>query len=102
MNKKNSIGLVILAIVATLLMLIGCADVTHVEQCIPKGEHTYGLFGGTWHGLISGPAFLGSLIWDDIAIYAINNNGSWYNFGFVGGFFTLLKVIGLGFKKLSK
>lgn len=102
MNKKSSIGLVILVIVVILLMLVGCADVTHVEQCIPKGEHTYGLFGGTWHGLISGPAFLGSLIWDDIAIYAINNNGSLYNFGFVGGFFTLLKGIGLVFKKLNK
>lgn len=102
MKRKRNIGLIILGVIVTLLILVGCADVTNVEQCIPKDEHTYGFFAGTWHGMISGPAFLGSLIWDDIAIYAINNNGAWYNFGFVGGFFTLLRVTGLIFKKLGK
>jgi hypothetical protein len=36
-------------------------------------------------------SFIGSLIWDDVAVYAINNNGGWYDFGF------LLGVGGLGF-----
>jgi hypothetical protein len=30
-------------------------------------------------------SFFGSLISDKIAMYAINNNGAWYNFGFVIG-----------------
>ena len=29
--------------------------------------------------------FIGSLFFDDIAMYAINNNGGWYDFGFVLG-----------------
>lgn len=102
MNKGRNIGLIILAIIIALFALTGCADVTHVEECIPQGEHTYGLWAGTWHGIISGPAFIGSLIWDDVAVYAINNNGGWYNFGFVGGLFTLIKFIGLVLKEKNE
>ena len=101
-NRKRNVGLIILAIVIMLFALTSCADVTHVEQCIPQGEHTYGFWGGTWHGIISGPAFFASLIWDDVAVYAINNNGGWYNFGFVGGLFTLLKGIGLTVKRIKR
>lgn len=90
MNKK----ILTLLILATL-MISGCADVTDVDACILEGEHTYGFWGGTWHGMISGPSFIGSLIWDDISIYAINNNGAWYDFGFIGGLFFILKLIGL-------
>jgi hypothetical protein len=39
------------------------------------------------------PSFIGSIIWDDVAIYAVNNNGGWYDFGFIGGFWLMLKVI---------
>jgi hypothetical protein len=28
-----------------------------------------------------------------VAVYAVNNNGSWYDFGFVGGFFIMIRVI---------
>ena len=42
--------------------------------------------------MIMFPSFIGSLIWDDIAVYAVHNNGAWYNFGFVGGFFSMLKI----------
>jgi len=78
-----------------LLLLVGCADVSHVQECLPEAEHTYGFWGGTWHGMITFPSFIGSIIWDDVAVYAVNNNGAWYNFGFVGGFFFILKLIGL-------
>jgi hypothetical protein len=47
-------------------------------------------------------SFIGSLFSDDIAIYAVNNNGAWYNFGFIGGFFVLLKLIGFTFKIVTK
>lgn len=77
----------------TLLIMTGCADVSHVQYLDPT-EHTYGFWGGTWHGMIMIPSFIGSLIWDDVAVYAVNNNGAWYDFGYVGGFFFMLKLIG--------
>lgn len=89
MKRITIIGLALLAIA----LLTGCADVTHVEQCIPVGEHTYGFWGGVWHGAISQIAFFGSLFDNDIAVYARNNNGGWYDFGFVGGFGITLRVI---------
>lgn len=85
MKNKNLFGIVTIFIVS-LFLLTGCADVSHVQECLPPTEHTYGFWGGTWHGMIMVPSFIGSLIWDDVAIYAVNNNGTWYNFGFVGGF----------------
>jgi uncharacterized membrane protein len=45
-------------------------------------------FSGFWHGIIFPFAFIGSLFDSDIAIYAVNNSGGWYDFGFwlgVGG-----------------
>ena len=73
-----------------IFLLVVCADVSDITYNNPD-EHVYGFWGGTWHGMIMFPSFIGSLIWDDVAVYAVNNNGAWYNFGFVGGFFTLLK-----------
>ncbi len=70
-----------------LLLLSGCADNQEVQECV-KG-HVYGFWGGLWHGLIAPFDFIGMLIWDDVAVYAPNNNGGWYAFGFllgVGGF----------------
>ena len=78
--------------VFTLLLMTGCADVSHIQYLNPS-EHVYGFWGGTWHGMIMVPSFIGSLIWDDVAIYAVNNNGGWYDFGFIGGFWLMLKGI---------
>ncbi|HOP12418.1 MAG TPA: hypothetical protein PLH09_00460 [Lentimicrobium sp.] len=35
--------------------------------------------------MIAPVSFTGSLISDSIAMYAVNNNGGWYDFGFVPG-----------------
>jgi hypothetical protein len=48
------------------------------------------------------PDFLMSLFYDDVTVYATNNNGVWYNFGFVGGLGITLKVIGSIIKALNK
>lgn len=95
MKRETVAGLLILALVLIVsLLMSSCADVSHVQECLPVTEHTYGFWGGTWHGIIMVPSFIGSLIWDDIAIYAVNNNGGWYDFGFIGGFFFMLRIIG--------
>ena len=86
---KKRILVVIIALLAAMLFT-GCADVAHVTFTNPD-EHVYGFWGGTWHGMIMFPSFIGSLIWDDVAVYAVHNNGAWYDFGFVGGFFITLR-----------
>jgi hypothetical protein len=88
---KNRIFTILLVLLVAMLT-ISCADVAQVQFPNPD-EHIYGFWGGTWHGMIMFPSFIGSLIWDDIAVYAVHNNGAWYNFGFVGGFFVVLKFV---------
>lgn len=64
-------------------MLSGCADTVSFEQAdqLTKVGFWYGL----WHGMILPFAWIGSLFSDEIAIYAIYNNGGWYDFGFIIG-----------------
>lgn len=90
---KKTITLFIL-LVTVILFLTGCADTVQVQECINSTEHVYGFWGGTWHGMIMPFSFIGSLFSDSIAVYAVSNNGGWYNFGFVGGFWAVLKLIG--------
>lgn len=96
MKKK----LLILSVFATIAFLIvGCATPPDVQKCIPEGEHIYGFWGGTWHGMIMVFSFIGELLFNDkIRVYASNNNGAWYDFGFIGGFFLVWKFI-FGFLK---
>ena len=44
-----------------------------------------GFWGGLWHGLIAPFTFLISLFAEGVSIYEINNNGRWYEFGFLLG-----------------
>lgn len=78
-------------------LFVSCADKIIVNNCLPLTEPA-GFWKGTWHGMTMFPSFIGSLIWDDIAVYAVHNNGGWYDFGFVGGFFIMLRF----FVKLIK
>ena len=67
-----------------LILSVSCAGVEpNVAECLTG--HTYGFWGGLWHGTIAPISFLGSLFMDDVAIYATNNNGNWYVFGFAFG-----------------
>lgn len=83
------------------LFIFSCAKHVDVKECLPMEEPS-GFWSGTWDGMIMVPSFIGSLIWDDVAIYAVNNNGAWYDFGFIGGFFTLLKLISYIIKRITE
>lgn len=74
--------LILIAFIA--LSLSGCADVQPKVKDHVEG-HEYGFWGGLWHGIISPVSFFGKLFSDEIDVYAINNNGRWYCFGFVLG-----------------
>lgn len=44
-----------------------------------------GFLGGLWHGLIAPITFVVSLFVSGVSIYETNNNGRWYEFGFLIG-----------------
>jgi hypothetical protein len=44
-----------------------------------------GFWGGLWHGMIAPITFLVSIFVDGVSIYETNNNGRWYEFGFMLG-----------------
>ena len=79
MSKKL---LILLALSVTVSLLTGCADVTVVPKEVVVNSHIYGFWGGLWHGLVLPFSFFGQLFSDNIAMYAVANNGGWYNFGF--------------------
>jgi len=61
----------------------GCADTVAVDECVTGDPH--GFWGGLIHGLITPFSFIVSLFRDNVSVYAINNNGGWYDFGFLLG-----------------
>jgi hypothetical protein len=78
-GKTTIIGFLVIAV----LFFTACAHVTPITDCV-NGE-PYGFLGGLWHGIIAPFSFVCSLFMDDVAMYAVNNNGGWYDFGFVLG-----------------
>jgi len=78
-------GLAIVCI--TLLALTGCADTVAFSEAASVKK--VGFWHGLWHGMIFPIAWVVSLFSESTAVYAIYNNGGWYDFGFflgVGGF----------------
>ena len=54
-----------------------------------------GFLAGLWHGLIFPIAWLVSLFASNSAIYAVPNNGGWYDFGYFLG----IVVFGVGARR---
>jgi hypothetical protein len=67
---------------AVVLLLLGaCAAGANAET----SSGGAGFWLGLWHGIIVPVTFLISLFTDDVNIYEVDNNGNWYDFGFVLG-----------------
>jgi hypothetical protein len=64
-------------------LISSCADVSQIDACVEA--EPYKFLGGLWHGIIAPFSFIVSLFMDEVAMYAVNNNGGWYDFGFVLG-----------------
>lgn len=73
----------IIGLVAIVFILSGCADT--VEFSNVTSMELVGFWYGLWHGSIVWFAWVGSLFSDDIALYAVYNNGGWYDYGYVMG-----------------
>lgn len=85
MKKSPALnGIVIMLFLMTLtLLLTGCANKEVITDCL-KGQ-TYGFWYGLWHGIIAPIDLIAMLFRDDVTVFAPNNNGAWYAFGFILG-----------------
>jgi hypothetical protein len=85
MKKQKSTGRIAIfgGFLVLLFLFVRCADVIPISDFVTNKP--YGFFSGLWHGFIAPLSFVGSLISDNIAMYGVNNNGGWYDFGFVLG-----------------
>ena len=85
MNLRNVFRkvAVVCSCIAIAFVIASCASVTPIDDCV--SDKPYGFWYGLWHGIIAPISFVISLFKDDVAMYAVNNNGGWYDFGFVLG-----------------
>ena len=82
----------LVAILAAALALTACAATQatgSVEAVAP------GFWLGLWHGFIFPVAFIVSLFVDNVALYAVPNNGGWYDLGYFIG----IVFLGVGARK---
>ena len=76
------------------LALAGCA--TQSAAAVAPGAPGFLL--GLWHGFIFPVAWVISLFVPEASVYAVPNNGGWYDFGYFLG----IVVFGVGARKTTK
>jgi hypothetical protein len=75
-------------------LLAGCARQA-ADGVAPEAP---GFLLGVWHGFIFPVAWILSLFLDTVAIYAVPNNGGWYDFGYFVG----IVFLGVGARSSKK
>ena len=81
------------AVFAALPALLLAACATQAPAAVEP--HAPGFLLGLWHGFIFPVAWILSLFMPDVSVYAVPNNGGWYDFGYFLG----IVVIGVGARK---
>jgi hypothetical protein len=76
--------------VAVTLFLALSACATQVPTAV--APQAPGFWLGLWHGFIFPVAWFLSLLMPEVAVYAVPNNGGWYDFGYFLG----ICVFGVG------
>jgi len=79
---------------AAALPLAACAATEASDAVAPEAP---GFLLGLWHGFIFPVAWVVSLFASNVAIYAVPNNGGWYDFGYFLG----IVVFGVGARKTT-
>ena len=72
--------------------LAACAATQAPSAVAPEAP---GFLLGLWHGFIFPIAWIVSLFVPDVSVYAVPNNGGWYDFGYFLG----IVVFGVGARK---
>jgi hypothetical protein len=80
------------AAAAAALTLSACTATQDSAAVAPTAP---GFLLGLWHGFIFPVAWVVSLFIDKVAVYAVPNNGGWYDFGYFLG----IVVFGVGARK---
>ena len=86
------------ALLALSLLASLAACARQVSSAVEHGADTPGFLLGLWHGFIFPVAWVLSLFMPDVAIYAVPNNGGWYDFGYFVG----IVFLGVGARKGGK
>jgi hypothetical protein len=94
---RRTLGLTIMGAgavfaIMALLSLTACAATQQTGAVAPNAP---GFLLGLWHGFIFPVAWVVSLFMPKVAIYAVPNNGGWYDFGYFLG----IVVFGVGARK---
>ncbi len=76
-----------IAVLVLLLTLAACAR--QAPEAVSHAADVPGFWWGLWHGFIFPFSWIGSLFRPDIAVYAVPNQGGWYDFGFFLGITVL-------------
>lgn len=77
----------------TLLLLTLAACARQASDAVAPGAS--GFLFGLWHGFIFPVAWILSLFMPDVAVYAVPNDGGWYDFGYFLG----IVVFGVGARR---
>ncbi len=91
-RSKSPLAMVVLVVLA--LLVAGCAAGANPAE--GQGANPAGFWLGLWQGLIIPITFIVSLFTDTVSIYEVNNDGNWYDFGFMLGIFIALSGAGGG------
>ena len=72
-------------IIFTMSVAVAGCTASKIDGHNLSVEIPWGFWGGLWHGLIAPLTFIISLFTDNVSMYAKNNVGGWYDFGFCLG-----------------
>jgi hypothetical protein len=73
----------VLLLTSTALLLAACA--AGPNELVDAGQDAAGFWLGLWQGLICPITFIVSLFITNVNIDEVQNNGNWYDFGFMLG-----------------
>lgn len=85
-----------LLLLPSVLALSACATLPGANGAVGTPDHTGnvdGFFSGLWHGFIMLFTFFGMLFDEPVGIYEDNNNGPWYNLGYVLGAAVFMVIV---------
>ncbi len=77
-------------------LLAACAH--RVPSAVSHADTSPGFLLGLWHGFIFPVAWVLSLFLPDVAVYAVPNQGGWYDFGYFVG----IVFLGVGSHRTRK
>jgi len=78
--KFRKLSIIFLYVFILIIVTSSCAPGNTRFDAKPPG-----FWAGLWHGLICVITFIISLFSKSVEMFEVNNNGGWYNFGFLLG-----------------